>query len=91
MATNPTTKKPAAPAAAEQSTDTDVTIQPAPAARPAVLARRVGPALDPDVEPVRIRLTHHHEIDGTTYAPGDELLVDPEYAARLRAQGYAQS
>ncbi|MER7951973.1 hypothetical protein ABTY59_31740 [Streptomyces sp. NPDC096079] len=90
MATNSTTKKPAVPAAAEQSTDADIVIQPAPAVRPSTLARRVGPALDPSVAPVAVRLTHHHEIDGTAYAPGTELLVDPEYAERLRAQGYAQ-
>ncbi|MFB6630034.1 hypothetical protein ACFCWY_09070 [Streptomyces sp. NPDC056362] len=89
MATNSTTKKPAVSDAAE-STDADIVIQPAPAPRPAVLGRRVGPALDPAVTPVAIRLTHHHEIDGTTYAPGDEVFVAPEYAARLRAQGYAQ-
>ncbi|ALO05698.1 hypothetical protein AQF52_0096 [Streptomyces venezuelae] len=83
MATNLTTKKPAAPAADETA---DIVTQPAPAVRPPALARRVGPAVDP----VTIRLTHHHEVDGTTYAPGDELLVDPEYVERLRAQGYAQ-
>lgn len=90
MATNSTTKKPAAPDAAELSTEADVVTQPSPAVRPAALACLVGPTLNPAVEPASIRLTHHHEIDGVTYAPGDELLVDPEYAARLRAQGYVQ-
>lgn len=90
MATNSTTKKPAAPDAAEQPADADIVTQPAPAVRPPALARRVGPVLNPAVEPVTVTLTHHHEIDGVAYSPGDELLVDPEYAARLQAQGYAQ-
>ncbi|MER5966800.1 hypothetical protein [Streptomyces sp. NPDC002057] len=78
------------PDAAVQSTDADIVTQPAPAVRPPALARRVGPTLNPAVDPITTRLTHHHEIDGVTYAPGDELLVDPEYGARLQAQGYAQ-
>ncbi|WP_328491172.1 DUF7210 family protein [Streptomyces zaomyceticus] len=89
MATNPAPKKPAAPAAAEESTD--IVTQPAPASRPAVIpATPVGPTVGPVTAPVTVTLSHHHEIDGTAYAPGAEVLVAPEYAARLRAQGYAQ-
>ncbi|MFE1206328.1 hypothetical protein ACFW5V_32095 [Streptomyces sp. NPDC058762] len=90
MATNTTTKKPAA-AAAEEST------APAPETAPARPARKqapapeaiVGPALPAGVEPVRVTLAHHHTIDGTDYPPGAQILVSPDYAHRLRGQGYA--
>ncbi|MFI7415375.1 hypothetical protein ACIBU0_42745 [Streptomyces sp. NPDC049627] len=86
MATNSTTKKPAADAAAEETTE----------AAPARTARKaapdpdvVGPALPAGAEPVAVTLAHHHTIDGTDYPPGAKLLVSPDYAQRLRGQGYA--
>ncbi|NML55179.1 hypothetical protein HHL19_35365 [Streptomyces sp. R302] len=88
MATNTTTKKPAAPTAVEQPSDADVVTQPAPAPRPPALAGPVGPAVNPFEAPVTITLSHHLEVDGTHYTPGDEILVSPEYAERLRVQGY---
>ncbi|MFE2011310.1 hypothetical protein [Streptomyces sp. NPDC059491] len=88
MATNSTPKKPAAPDVAEESTD--IVTQPAPAARPPAIAAPVGPAVSPLAAPVTVTLSHHHEIDGTAYVPGAEILVAPEYAERLRAQGYVQ-
>ncbi|MFJ4880066.1 hypothetical protein ACIP93_33330 [Streptomyces sp. NPDC088745] len=86
MATNSTTKKPAA-AAAEESAAA-VTEPPRPARRPAPAPDVVGPALGAGVEPVTVTLSHHHTIDGTDYPPGAELLVSPDYAYRLRLQGY---
>ncbi|MFE6639473.1 hypothetical protein ACFVFT_38080 [Streptomyces tendae] len=90
MATNDTTKKPAA-AAAEKSTAPTTETAPArsprkPAAAPEAV---VGPAVRAGVDPVRVTLVHHHTIDGTDYPPGAQLLVSPDYAHRLRGQGYA--
>ncbi|MGA5454851.1 hypothetical protein ACPCVO_50750 [Streptomyces umbrinus] len=80
MATNSTPKKPAADAAAEESTETAPAL-PAPDV--------VGPPPPLNVEPVTVTLVHHHTVDGTDYPPGAKLLVSPEYAQRLRGQGYA--
>lgn len=90
MATNSTTKKPAAAAAAEESPEpVTETVQARPARRPAAAPAVVGPALPAGTDPVTVTLAHHHTVDGTDYPPGTELLVSPDYAHRLRAQGYA--
>ncbi|MFJ3094632.1 hypothetical protein [Streptomyces hydrogenans] len=89
MTTNSTTKKPAAPAA-EPSADTDLVAQPAVGSRPPAVPNVVRPPISPFESPIPITLVHHFEIDGTAYPPGADLLVAPEYAERLRAQGYAQ-
>ncbi|WP_147987774.1 hypothetical protein [Streptomyces sp. t39] len=81
MATNPTTKKPAA--AADESTET-ITAPAAPAL-PVPVPAVVGPAPRPGVVPVRVRLSHHLGIDGTDYKPGAEILVSPDYARRWHA------
>ncbi|WP_344603957.1 DUF7210 family protein [Streptomyces glaucus] len=84
MATNTTTtKKPAT--IAEESTDIVE-------ARPKSTIRRapavVGPPLGEGQEPVTVTLSHHHTIDGIGYSPGAEIAVSPDYARRLRAQGF---
>ncbi|MCX5182654.1 hypothetical protein [Streptomyces sp. NBC_00268] len=89
MATNSTTKKPAADAAAEESAADVTETAPHPARKPAPDPDVVGPALPPGVEPDAVTLAHHHTIDGTDYPPGAKLLVSPDYAQRLRGQGYA--
>ncbi|MGX1907614.1 hypothetical protein ACWIID_01930 [Streptomyces phaeochromogenes] len=90
MATNPTTKKLAADAAAEESVEALPETAPVRPARKAALgADVVGPPLPLNVEPVTVTLVHHHTIDGIGYRPGAKLLVSPEYAQRLRGQGYA--
>ncbi|MFC9280961.1 hypothetical protein [Streptomyces collinus] len=87
MATNTTTKKPSA--AAEESTEsvTDTT-----EARPERTARRapvvVGPPLNEGQEPVTVTLSHHLRIDGADYTPGARIPVSPDYARRLRGQGF---
>ncbi|MBB4902510.1 DUF7210 family protein [Streptomyces griseomycini] len=89
MATNTTTKKPAVAAAAEEST-TDVTDTPAarPKRAPAQAPPVVGPPLAVGADPVSVRLSHHLTIDGVDYRPGSEISVSPDYARRLRGQGY---
>lgn len=87
MATNPTTKKPAADTVAEESLE--AVTETAPARRPAPDPDVVGPRLPLGVEPVTVTLAHHHTIDGADYPPGAQLLVSPDYAHRLRGQGYA--
>ncbi|MER5222846.1 DUF7210 family protein [Streptomyces flaveus] len=81
MATNTTTKKPAAAALAETAE-----------ARPERATRRapavVGPPLGEGQEPVTVTLSHHHRIDGTDYTPGAEITVSPDYARGLRGQGF---
>lgn len=91
MATNPTTKKPAAAAAAEESTESVTETAPArPARKPAETSEAVvGPAPVAGADPVRVKLSHHLTIDGTNYRPGAHILVSPDYARRLRRQGYA--
>ncbi|MFC8066092.1 hypothetical protein [Streptomyces sp. NPDC057293] len=84
MATNTTTKKPAANTAAEETIET-APVRPARQAAPDV----VGPALSAGAEPVAVTLAHHHTIDGTDYPPGARLLISPDYAHRLCGQGYA--
>ncbi|MEU9354994.1 hypothetical protein AB0D65_29365 [Streptomyces griseoloalbus] len=88
MATNPTTKKPAA-AAAEESTTPVAETTPARSVRKPAPEVVVGPALPAGVDPVHVTLAHHHTIDGTDYSPGAQILVSPDYAHRLRGQGYA--
>jgi hypothetical protein len=90
MATNPTTTNPAADAAAEETVEAGTDTAPArPARKAAAGPDVVGPALPAGVDPVAVTLAHHHTIDGTDYPPGAKLLVSPEYARRLRGQGYA--
>ncbi|MFJ1552709.1 hypothetical protein [Streptomyces mirabilis] len=61
-------------------------------ARPEHASRRapalVGPPLDDGQEPVTVTLSHHLRIDGADYTPGAELTVSPDYARRLRGQGF---
>lgn len=82
MATHSSTKKPAADTTAEESTE-------ATAARTAPDPDVIGPALPIGAEAVPVILAHHHTIDGIDYPPGAKLLVSPDYAHRLRGQGYA--
>ncbi|MEE1764418.1 hypothetical protein [Streptomyces sp. SP18BB07] len=90
MATNPTTKKAAADAAVEESAEAVPATAPArPARKAAPDPDVVGPELPAGVEPVAVTLAHHHTIDGIGYSPGAQLLVSPDYAQRLRGQGYA--
>lgn len=90
MATNSTTKKPAVDAAAEESVEAVTETAPVHLARKPVPAPDVvGPVPPLGVEPVTVTLAHHHTVDGTDYPPGATLLVSPEYAQRLRGQGYA--
>ncbi|MFK0159122.1 hypothetical protein ACIQVK_44515 [Streptomyces sp. NPDC090493] len=89
MATNPTTKKPAADAAAEETAEAVTETIPArPGRKTAPDPDVVGPALPAGTDPVAVTLAHHHTIDGTDYPPGAKLLVSPDYAHRLRGQGY---
>ncbi|MFE2723901.1 hypothetical protein [Kitasatospora sp. NPDC059327] len=48
----------------------------------------VGPPLAAGQEPETIRLAHHLVIAGRDYLPGVEVLVSPDYARQLRANGY---
>jgi hypothetical protein len=88
MATNTTIKKPAAAAAEESGEAVTETAE----ARPERTARRtaavVGPPLGEGQEPVTVTLSHHLRIDGTDHAPGAAIDVSPDYARRLRAQGF---
>ncbi|MFF8696254.1 hypothetical protein ACF08W_28985 [Streptomyces sp. NPDC015144] len=87
---NSTPKKPAADTAAEESTEAVTETAPArPAHKATLVPDVVGPALPTGADPVAVTLAHHHTIDGTDYPPGAKLLVSPDYAHRLRGQGYA--
>ncbi|WP_411147372.1 hypothetical protein [Streptomyces sp. A30] len=86
MTTN-TTKKTTAEADESAAAATDIT-----EARPQRSARRtsdvVGPALGDGQQPETVTLSHHLRIDGTDYTPGAEITVSPDYARRLRGQGF---
>ncbi|MEU3200903.1 hypothetical protein [Streptomyces sp. NPDC006996] len=84
MATNTTTKKPATEACAATSDSTE-TRPEHPAHREPTL---VGPPLGEGQEPVTVTLSHHLRIDGTDFTPGAEITVSPDYARRLRGQGF---
>lgn len=86
MATNSTTKKPAA--SGESAAVATETTPTRPARKQAPAPQVVGPALRPGVDPITVTLAHHHTIDGTDYPPGAEILVSPDYARSLRIQGY---
>ncbi|MFM9697898.1 hypothetical protein [Streptomyces europaeiscabiei] len=81
MATNTTTKKPATEAGAATSDSTETR----PAHREPTL---VGSPLGEGQEPVTVTLSHHLRIDGTDFTPGAEITVSPDYARRLRGQGF---
>ncbi|MEV8344547.1 hypothetical protein [Streptomyces niveus] len=84
MATNTTTKKVAADTSESAATTTEV--RPEPATRRASAV--VGPPLGEGQEPVTVTLSHHLRIDSTDYTPGDKITVSPDYARRLRGQGF---
>ncbi|MFF8789228.1 hypothetical protein [Streptomyces sp. NPDC015125] len=82
MATNTITKKPAT--AAEEIAES-VEAHPERARRAPDV---VGPPLGADQKPVTVTLSHHLRINGTDYTPGAEIPVSPDYARRLRGQGF---
>lgn len=87
MATNTTTPKKTTAATAEDSAAAVTeTAEARPARKPA--RTLVGPAPLAGVDPVTVTLSHHLNIGGTDYQPGAEILVSPDYARRLRTQGY---
>ncbi|MET7573412.1 hypothetical protein ABZT04_33680 [Streptomyces sp. NPDC005492] len=86
MATNTTTKKPAT--AAEENTEAVTETAEARPERARRAPTVVGPPLGEDQEPVTVTLSHHLRIDGADYTPGAEINVSPDYARRLRVQGF---
>ncbi|WP_406730748.1 hypothetical protein [Streptomyces sp. NBC_01794] len=87
MATNTTTPKKTTAATAEESAAAVTeTAEARPARKP--VCTLVGPAPLAGVDPVTVTLSHHLNIGGTDYQPGAEILVSPDYARRLRTQGY---
>ncbi|MFE9993533.1 DUF7210 family protein [Streptomyces avermitilis] len=89
MATNTTTPKKTTAATAEESAAAVAeTAEARPARKPARTPEVVGPAPLAGVDPVTVTLSHHLNIGGTDYQPGAEILVSPDYARRLRTQGY---
>ncbi|NEA53594.1 hypothetical protein G3I60_05335 [Streptomyces sp. SID13666] len=48
----------------------------------------IGPPLPVGAEPETVVLSHHLAIGGKDYAPGARILIAPDYARRLRGQGY---
>ncbi|MEU2968952.1 hypothetical protein ABZ687_28745 [Streptomyces ardesiacus] len=87
MATNTTPKKTADTAAASAEAVTETA-----EARPERTTRRppavVGPPLGEGQKPVTVTLSHHLSIDRTDYLPGAQITVSPDYARRLRGQGF---
>ena len=87
MATNTTVKK-TAPEAEESTAAVTEAPGPRPKRTPAPAPTVVGPAPVAGVAAVPVRLSHHLTIGGIDYRPGSEIHVSPDYARRLRAQGY---
>jgi hypothetical protein len=86
MATNPTTRKPAA-----EAEDNTEPVAETAEARPERARRTpdvVGPPLGDGEKPVTVTLSHHLRINGTDHLPGVEIRVSPDYARGLRGQGY---
>lgn len=81
-----TTAKKTLPAPSNATDGAPTSVQPEPqeAAPPTV----VGPALVGGAEPQTVVLSAHLHIGGSDYGPGDKILVSPDYARRLRGQGY---
>lgn len=86
MATN-TTRKPSA-AAEEPIASVTETAEAGPERTTRRAPAVVGPPLEEGQEPVTVTLSHHLRIDGTDYTPGAEITVSPDYARRLRGQGF---
>ncbi len=92
MATNTTTKKTATATATTTAAGEAVTEAVTAEARPEHTPTRpvpvAGPSLIEGQEPVTVTLSHHLRIDGADYQPGSQVRVSPDYARRLRTQGY---
>ncbi|MFE3644866.1 hypothetical protein ACFXOM_28470 [Streptomyces sp. NPDC059169] len=90
MATNTTTKKTATATttAASESVTEAITAEARPEHTPTRPVPVVGPSLIEGKEPVPVTLSHHLRIDGADYQPGSQVRVSPDYARRLRTQGY---
>ncbi|MET8717338.1 hypothetical protein ABZV52_29680 [Streptomyces sp. NPDC004735] len=88
MATNTTTVKKSTATAQESAEAVTATAETQPEPASARAATIVGPAPTAGGAPVTVTLSHHLNIDGTDYRPGAEILVSPDYARRLRSQGY---
>ncbi|WP_181800955.1 hypothetical protein [Streptomyces shenzhenensis] len=86
MTTNTTAKK--TPVAAEQSSSPTNDTTDGHSDRVLSAAAVVGPPLGEAEKPVTVILSHHLRIDGTDYRPGAEITVSPDYARRLRGQGF---
>lgn len=84
MTTNTTPKK---LAVKPESTGVGEAVEASPVQQPA-RTTVVGPALTAGATPLTVTLSHHLNIDGTDYAPGAEIRISPDYARRLRTQGY---
>ncbi|MEU1592772.1 hypothetical protein ABZ468_07900 [Streptomyces sp. NPDC005708] len=87
-----TTTKKSTSAAAEAAAEV-VTAEAQPAVQPkatptTVAPAVVGPVPAAGVEPVTVTLSHHLAINGKDYQPGSVIRVSPDYARRLRTQGY---
>lgn len=85
MSTNTTPKKPATAAAVESASETGTDASEPTQRRAAAV---VGPPLGHGQTPETVTLSHHLRIGGTDYAPGAQIFVSPDYARRLRAQGF---
>ncbi|MER6109382.1 hypothetical protein [Streptomyces hirsutus] len=88
MATNPTTKKTTGPAAEESTEAPTDTTGPRPERTASRAPAVVGPPLGHGETPQTVTLSHHLSLDGTDYTPGTTITVSPDYARRLRAQGF---
>ncbi|MCD9904631.1 hypothetical protein LUR56_40165 [Streptomyces sp. MT29] len=80
MATNTTPKKPTSTTAEEHAPDPETTSDRT--------APVVGPPLPPGQTAETVTLSHHLRIGGTDYIPGAQIHVSPDYARRLRGQGF---
>lgn len=85
MATNPNIKKTAAPEAEESTQAVTTEARPENTRRAPAL---VGPPLGEGQQSVTVILSHHLRIDGVDFTPGAQINVSPDYARRLRGQGF---
>ncbi|MGW3626259.1 hypothetical protein [Streptomyces sp. NPDC000880] len=80
------TTKPTAAAAAAEPKKTTTTAEPETAAKGA--PPLVGTMLAVGVKPETVTLSHYLRVEGVDYQPGDSIRVSPDFAQRLRTQGY---
>ncbi|MYW67137.1 hypothetical protein GTY65_24160 [Streptomyces sp. SID8379] len=67
---------------AKSAPDTAAEVAPSDEVKTVNVTTHIGATME------TIKLSHHLNIEGTSFAPGDKIRVPADYARRLRRSGY---